>query len=248
MKATLVFMAILGLVSFPLTAYSSNFDGFDTDGGSDPNVHIDRVALELATMGKHGEVVEDVRERVIAVLQTNDACSEWYEQSNPDVVNIFRSLHYTIENDQPSYTLRRWDDQGRQTLKYPWGAHVIQYGGREAIVHLNVNGPFFRRNSPILDLGPKRWIGHLDHTRLGIAEFSGDTTEAQLTILLHELGHVIGRLPLDTDSWDGQSSRNTQEVLRHCKPEISEVRHKNWQRDIQRPGSEGNLAGTMAMR
>jgi hypothetical protein len=245
MKVILVFVAILGLVSFPLTAHSSNFDG---DGGSDLSVHLDKVAQELATMGKRGEVVEDVRERTIAVLQNNDACSEWYQQSNPAVAEIFRSLHYTIEDDQPSYTLRRWNDRGMQTLKHPWAAHAIQYGGRESIVHLNINGPFFRRISPVLDLGPKRWIGPIDHTRLGVAEFSGDTTEAQITILLHELGHVIGRLPLDTDSWDGQSSRNTQEVLRHCKPEISEFRHKNWQREIQRPGSEGNSASSMAMR
>ena len=58
-------------------------------------------------MGKRGAAVEDARERTIAVLQANDACSEWYEQSNPDVVDVFRSLHYTIEDFQPSYTLRQ---------------------------------------------------------------------------------------------------------------------------------------------
>ena len=112
------------------------------------------------------------------MLQTNDACSEWYEQSNPDVVNIFRSLHYTIEDDQPSYTLRRWDNQGKQVLKHPWAAHAIQYGGRESMVHLNINGPFFRRISPILDLGPKRWISPIDHTRLGVAAHEAQREKA----------------------------------------------------------------------
>ncbi len=199
-------------------------------------------------MGKRGGIVEDVRERTIAVLQTNDACAEWYEQSNPDVADVFRSLHYTIEDYQPSYTLRRYNERGLQLLKNPWAAHAIQYGGRESMVHLNINGPFFRRISPVLDLGPSRWIRPIDHTRLGVAEFSGDTTAAQITILLHELGHVIGRLPLDTDSWDGQSSRNTMEVLHHCKPEITEAAQKNWQHEFRRPSDVGNMAGALALR
>ena len=69
MKATLVLVAILGLVSFPLAGYSSSFDGFDSDGGSDLSVHVDRVAQELGTMGRHGEIVEDVRERVLALFR-----------------------------------------------------------------------------------------------------------------------------------------------------------------------------------
>ena len=232
MKVTLIFAAILGLVIFPLAAYSGNLD---SDAGSDVGRNTDRVALELAIMGKRGAIVEDVRERTIAVLQASDSCAEWYEQSNPDVADVFRSLHYSIEDDQPSYTLRRYDYRGVQLLKNPWAAHAIQYGGRESTVHLNINGPFFRRISPVLDLGSRRWISPISHTRLGVAEFSGDTTEAQIAILLHELGHVIGRLPLDTDSWDGQSSRNTVEVLRHCKPEITEAAQKNWQHELQRP-------------
>lgn len=245
MKATLVFAAILGLAISPLAAHSGNFDG---EGGSDHDGHSDRVTLELTTMGKRGAIVENVRERTIAVLQTNDSCSEWYEQSNPDVADVLRSLHYTIEDDQPSYTLRRYDNRGTQLLKHPWAAHAIQYGGRDSMVHLNINGPFFRRISPVLDLGARRWISPIDHTRLAVAEFSGDTTEAQITILLHELGHVIGRLPLDTDSWDGQSSRNTVEVLRHCKPEITEAAQKNWQHELQHPSSAGNALGSLGMR
>jgi hypothetical protein len=244
MKAILIFAAVLGLVILPLTADSRNFEG----DGSNSRGYVDRVAPELAIMGKRGAVVEDVRERTIALLQTNDACAAWYEEWNPDVADVFRSLHYTIEDDQHSYTLRKYNDRGMQMLKSPWAAHTIQYGGRESMVRLNINGPFFRRISPVLDTGSRRWISPIGHTRLGVAEFSGDTTEAQITILLHELGHVIGRLPLDTDSWDGQSSRNTVEVLRHCKPEITEAAQKNWQQELQRPLGTGKNAGTLSMR
>jgi len=58
------------------------------------------------------------------------------------------------------------------------------------------------------------------HRVLRVASYSGDTLQAQVTILLHELGHVIGRIPEDSDSWDGRSGENTAEVLRHCKDEI----------------------------
>ena len=52
---------------------------------------------------------------------------------------------------------------------------------------------------------------------LNVGFYDGDTPEARVAILLHELGHIIGRLPEDNDSWDGESSRNTMEVLQHCK-------------------------------
>jgi hypothetical protein len=225
----ILFTVILSLMFFPPAAHSTNLDG--RSDAADATDHVDIVALELAAMGRRGEIVADARERTLALLQNNDACAEWFQESNPDTANVFRSLHYTIEDAQPAYTLRKLDDRGRPWMKNPWAAHAIQYGGRQSTVNLNINGPFFRTMSPVHDVGPLGSIGHpIDHTRLGVASFQGDTAEAQVTILLHELGHIVGRLPLDSDSWDGQSSRNTAEVLRHCKPDIHEVAQKNWQR------------------
>jgi hypothetical protein len=225
----ILFTVILSLMFFPPAAHSTNLDG--RSDAADATDHVDIVALELAAMGRRGEIVADARERTLALLQNNDACAEWFQESNPDTANVFRSLHYTIEDAQPAYTLRKLDDRGRPWMKNPWAAHAIQYGGLQSTVNLNINGPFFRTMSPVHDVGPLGSIGHpIDHTRLGVASFQGDTAEAQVTILLHELGHIVGRLPLDSDSWDGQSSRNTAEVLRHCKPDIHEVAQKNWQR------------------
>jgi hypothetical protein len=205
--------------------------GSNSRGDGDAADSVDIVAQELAAMGRRGEIVADARERTLALLRNNDACAEWFQESNPDTAEVFRSLHYTIEDAQPSYTLRKRDARNLPLLKHPWAAHAIQYGGRKSTINLNVTGPFFRTMSPVHDVGPLWLIGHpLDHTQLGVASFRGDTAAAQITILLHELGHVVGRLPLDSDSWDGQSSRNTVEVLRHCKPDIHEVAQKNWQR------------------
>jgi hypothetical protein len=223
----IVLTAILGFVLFSGAAYSQ-----DLAGGADDSRINNEVLQELAMMGKRGEVVAQVRQRTLAVLETNDACAEWYRESNSDVAGVFRSLHYRIEDDQPSYTLRKKNAKGVAIMKSPWGAQAIQYGGRESTVRLNKNGPFFQRVSRVLELDRVQWVGQpVYHALLGVASFAGDTIEAQITILLHELAHVIGRIPLDTDSWDGQSSRNTLEVLRHCKPEIHEASQKrNWQR------------------
>jgi len=49
---------------------------------------------------------------------------------------------------------------------------------------------------------------------LTISSYNGNTPEVQITILLHELGHIIGRLPEDD-----RSIRNTSEMSRHCKSE-----------------------------
>jgi hypothetical protein len=234
MRVIAMFLVLVELAIFPFPADCKSLEGTDE---ADSAGYVDRVALELATMGKRGQMVEVARERTLAVLQTNDACSEWFEQANPDVVNVFRSLHYTIEDYQPSYALRDRDYRGKELFKQPWAAHAIEYGGRESTVHLNMNGAFFRRVAAVRDLGPRRWVSPIDHIRMGVADFPGDTAEAQVTILLHELGHVVGRLPLDTDSWDGQSSRNTVEVLRHCRPDITEAAQKNWQREFVHPSA-----------
>src|ERR1700693_1994947 len=61
---------------------------------------------------------------------------------------------------------------------------------------------------------------------LTISSYNGNTPEAQITILLHELGHLIGRLPEDDDSWDGRSLRNTSDVSRHCKSETRAAARK----------------------
>ena len=62
---------------------------------------------------------------------------------------------------------------------------------------------------------------------LVVSSYAGNTPEAQITILLHELGHIIGRLPADDDSWDGRSLRNTSEVSRHCKSETRAAAHNS---------------------
>jgi len=184
----------------------------------------DRVSAELATIGKRGATIARVREHTLAILRTESGCSEWFGQSNPEAADIFQSLHYELVESESASTFHQNDGYGAELWKSPWAAMSFEYGGRNSTIRLNTNGAFFRGLSPVVETGPRRWLQPpVIHRSLRVAWFSGDTLQAQITILLHELGHVIGRIPQDSDSWDGRSRENTVEVLRHCRDEIRTV-------------------------
>src|SRR5436309_11411579 len=98
----------------------------------------DPLQFELAGMGKRGGVIARAREQVLVVLQTENACTAWFREADPDPAGVFRSLHYEIEKDKPSYIFRKL---GGQLLKHPWAARTTQNRGRNAIVELNAIGP-----------------------------------------------------------------------------------------------------------
>jgi hypothetical protein len=187
----------------------------DTTSNSD-----DRIVLELSALGKRGETILRAREQVLDILQHGNACTAWFQQADPDPAEVFRSLHFELEMREPPYVYGIRDSEHGQLFKHPWGARSIENGGRDSTILLNANGPFFNRTSVVMQLNPRGIQARPEGIRpLMISSYQGNTPEAQITILLHELGHIIGRLPADHDSWDGLSSRNTSEVLRHCKPE-----------------------------
>src|ERR1700730_8714757 len=170
----------------------------------------DRIQSELAAIGQRGGVIARVREQTLVILQSENACSAWFREADPDSTEVFRSLHYVVQEDERSYVFHMNDGLGGGPFKHPWAARTIQDGGRNSLVELNPGGAFFKAVSPVLELDSRttlRWPAGMH--RLMIASFSGNTTGAQITTLLHELGHVVGRLPTDDDSWDGRSSRNT---------------------------------------
>jgi hypothetical protein len=186
----------------------------------------ERVVLELSALGKRGDTIARARGQVLDILQQKNACTAWFQESDPAPVEVFRSLHFELEQQGPSLVYgRRVADHG-MIFKHPWGATSIENAGRNSTIQLNANGPFFNRTSQIMQLAPGGMLARPSGiVQLVISTYTGDTPEAQITILLHELGHIIGRLPEDDDSWDGRSSRNTQEVLRHCKTETHAVTH-----------------------
>ena len=186
------------------------------------------VALELSALGKRGDTIARAREQVIDILQHANACSAWFEEADPDATEIFRSLHFELEVGGTSYVYSVRDSARGQLFKHPWAARTTENGGRNSVIQLNGNGPFFNRTSRIMQLDPGgTFAWPAGNLRLTISSYNADTPEAQITILLHELGHIIGRLPEDGDSWDGRSSQNTSEVLRHCKIEVRAAAHSS---------------------
>ena len=180
----------------------------------------DPVVLELSALGKQGDTIARAREQVLDILQQGNACTAWFQGADPDPAEVIRSLHFALEMKGPSYVYGNSDSHGGQVFKHPWAARSMEYGGRASTILLNANGPFFNRISVVMQLDPRGMPPRPDGNRLlRVSSYEGNTPEAQITILLHELGHIIGRLPEDADSLDGRSSRNTSEVLRHCKTE-----------------------------
>jgi hypothetical protein len=213
---TLQAITIVGILAgalFPARAFPEDLPGDD-----------DRVSIELATMGKRGATIARVREHTLTILRAESGCSDWFERANPEAADIFRSLHYEVVESESASTFHQQDGHGAELWKDPWAATSFDYGGRNSTIRLNTNGAFFRGLSPVVEMGPRRWLQPpVAHRILQVAWFSGDTLQAQITILLHELGHVIGRIPKDSDSWDGRSAENTTEVLRHCRDQIRTV-------------------------
>ena len=188
----------------------------------------DRVELELLALGKQGNTIARARGQVMEILQDGNACTAWFQQADPSPAEVFRSLHFQLDMRGTSYVYGMKDNQRGQLLRHPWGARSIENGGRNSTILLNARGPFFNRSSVVMQLDPRGMLARPGGNRLlTISSYNGNTPEAQITILLHELGHIIGRLPEDDDSWDGRSSRNTDEVLRHCKIETRAAAHNS---------------------
>lgn len=213
LKVLVVLTTVVGLISgLFVPSLSCSESASRTD---------DRAVLELPALGKRGETVIRARGQVMDILQNDNACAAWFYEIDPDPAEVFRSLHFELQMEGSSYIYGMIDTQHRQLFKHPWAAKSTQNAGHDSTIFLNANGPFFTRAAVVMQLDrggtlARRGGMHL----LTTSSYEGNTPEAQIAILLHELGHVIGRLPEDDDSWDGQSSRNSLEVRRHCKNEI----------------------------
>jgi hypothetical protein len=179
--------------------------------------------LTLKSSDKREDTLQRVRGQVLALLQQDNGCSAWFHEAENDPAGVFQSLQFEIDKEKQAYVFRIANDRQGDRYKHPWAARALQWGGRNSTVHLNPEGPFFNSSLPIMQLSSSGAFIRPDGFRvLTVGPYRGNTGEARITTLLHELGHVTARIPEDNDSWDGKSSRNTEEVLRHCRTEIQE--------------------------
>jgi hypothetical protein len=181
----------------------------------------DPVRAQLLTMGKPGLTVALARDHVTEILQSKNSCSAWFQEVDPNAASTFASLKFIIETNGPHEVLVLRSDSGEMLWKQPYAARALENAGRNSIVALNAKGAFFVRTAEVLRQGNIGSSFHLSGwLRLEVGSYRGDTLAAQITILLHELGHVVGRLAEDSDELSGQSGRNTAEVLRYCRAQI----------------------------
>jgi len=186
-----------------------------------------RIAEALFALGKRGETIVKAREQVLEILESNNSCSAWFQEADPDPAGTFRSLGFVLDEKGPR-NIRAVRAVGEpEVYRHPYAASSVEDAGRNSAIRLNANGPFFNRFAQVLEQrrvsGPVE-IGGMRELQVG--PYPGNTAFSQITVLLHELGHITGRLREDNDTWDESSNRNTAEVLRFCRAEINAAARK----------------------
>jgi hypothetical protein len=191
----------------------------------------DPVHLRLLALGTRGLLIEQARQRVIAILATENSCSVWFREEDPGAAAIFESLNFFL-TDGPRNVVTFKSASGELFFKHPYSAGVQENAGLNATVFLNANGAFFTSVADILD---RNFDGSLaryaGRRELRVGPYAGNTLPARITTLLHELGHVIGRLPDDSDELSGLSEQNTDRVLHACHAEIKAITREHRARE-----------------
>lgn len=182
----------------------------------------DPVPGYLESMGKPGQKILRAREKVLEILQTENACSAWFREKDPNPADTFRTLNFEVDRHGQELILASKDPDNMTIFRHPYVAKVFQGDGRYATITINANGAFFTPIASVLEVwkedgGP---IGERGKRATDVGPYAGDSRHAQVLVLLHEFGHVLDLLPTDENNVDGKSVRNTNEVLRFCRAEI----------------------------
>lgn len=223
-RRAVIILAIAHFVSSDLPA-SAQFQIRPPNAATD--IPRDPVRLRLLSLGSRGLSVEQAREHVIVILRADNPCSAWFREADPDAVAAFESLDFLLD-DGPKYIVTLKSATGETLLKHPYSAAAQENAGHNATVFLNANGPFFASVADILERdNPSAFTRFNGHRELRVGSYAGSTLPARITILLHELGHVIGRLPDDSDELSGLSEQNTERVLHACRAEIKTSAHQH---------------------
>jgi hypothetical protein len=185
-----------------------------------PGLAQDPVQLRLLALGPRGLAIEQAREHVVAILRAENSCTAWFRETNPDPASTFESLDFSV-GDGPKDVVALKSTSGGTLFKHPYSARVEENAGPNAIVLLNANGPFFAKAADVLERDTTGGLARFAGRRaLRVGSYDGSTLPARITTLLHELGHVTGRLPDDSDELSGLSVQNTERVLHACRAEI----------------------------
>lgn len=172
-------------------------------------------------MGKEGRKISRAREKVLAILGGENACSVWYGQKDSNPSATFRKITFEVDRKGEDSVLESRGETPLLLFRSPYVASVIQGDGANATITINLRGAFFEAVAKVRELysegGPSEFRGH---RLVNVGPYVGDTLQAQVVTLLHEFGHAVNMLPPDPGDAGGKSVQNTAEVLRHCRGEV----------------------------
>jgi hypothetical protein len=176
---------------------------------------------EFQQLGYQGLLIARARRQVLDILREGNSCSVWYAGAEPNPWIKLASLHYRVDGEGEDTAI------GARTLlglyyREPYVARAQQSVGPGSIITLNAHGAFFVGRAPAKvyrDGGPK-----IQETNrfLHVAIYPGGSVNAQVTTLLHEFGHIVGLLAIDSGEANSAilSTQNTEVVLAHCRKQI----------------------------
>jgi hypothetical protein len=176
---------------------------------------------EFQQLGHQGLLIAGSRRQVLDILREGNSCSAWYAGAEPNPWIKFASLHYRVDGEGEDTAVGEQTSFGLY-YREPYVARAQQSVGAGSIITLNAHGAFFAGRAP----ARVYWYGHpvIQQTNkiLHVAMYPGGSVNAQVTTLLHEFGHVVGLLPIDSGDANSAilSTRNTDVVLSHCRKQI----------------------------
>ena len=181
----------------------------------------DLVQEYLESIGKPGRKILRAREKVLEILQTENACSAWFREKGPNPADTFRTLNFEVDRHGEELILESKEPGDVTLFRYPYVAKVFQGEGPYATITINAKGAFFSPMANVVEVwkegGP---VSNRSPRVTDVGPYAGDTMHAQVLVLLHEFGHVLDILPTDENNVDGKSVQNTNEVLRFCRTEV----------------------------
>jgi hypothetical protein len=170
--------------------------------------------LSLPVSGKLSDLEEAYLDSY-SILKQSNSCSDFF--GGPQAIEALNQLTKQI---RPAYLDRRvgfrMTGETTNVLNFRTGFKYRLFDKAE----VNLNGPFYQNsglpNSPRVP---------------SIGRFPPSSREARVTLLLHELGHLIQKpnyqwLLRDDGKDAGQSEENTQRVIEACGTQIREL-HKS---------------------
>lgn len=184
---------------------------------------LDPAADALLTLGSDGEAIQQARMEVLSLLSEPNSCSAWFQTAEPEVAEKFRSLVFAVDA-AGSGDILKLDSWSKDDGYYqPYVARTGQNVGWGSTITLNQNGAFFKKIAPVRVVSNFNDKGYFKPSRsLVVGAYEGATLRARIVALLHELGHVVNLLPMDSGVPSGPSIsvQNTEKVLHYCGAQI----------------------------